>query len=49
LRSDFLSGLEKGEAVLAEMPEHNGRAIIVLGDVLQSATLEAATRTVLEF
>jgi NAD(P)-dependent dehydrogenase (short-subunit alcohol dehydrogenase family) len=39
---------EKGEAVLAEMPEHNGRAIIVLGDVLQSATLEAATRTVLD-
>ncbi len=38
----------KGDAVLAEMPDHQGRAVVVLGDVLQTDTLETATRTVLD-
>ncbi len=38
----------KGDAVLADMPDHQGRAVVVLGDVLQTDTLETATRTVLE-
>lgn len=38
---------EKGEALLADM-SGPGQAILVAGDVLQAATLEAATRTVLD-
>lgn len=38
---------EKGEAIIAGM-EGPGRAIIVEGDVLQAATLETATRAVLD-
>ena len=38
----------KGDAVIAEMPDHNGRAVVLLGDVLQTDSLTAATRTVLE-
>ena len=39
---------EKGDAMLAEMPDHHGRALTVLGDVLQTDSLEAATRVVLD-
>ena len=38
----------KADAVLAALPEHNGRALVVLGDVLQAETLTAVTRTVLD-